>query len=489
MIIQASESYSKVMDVLPKAMIDINDAVSAIEKRLWLFDNDNMKSYAWRMYSQIFSFLGDIIRWYTKRSYQRLMSSFNEHLPEFFEDQVEEIKKSAELIHQDAHLRSQADAQMSRLYLEGLDSKIDKLMVELRERDRKSRDATDHRYEHFCAMFDGLHREELQSQPALEKALQGVWMRLERAMTGFAMAEILESQAEPRLQLVPGGEDALTSQRQVEQNPEREHIDPATLEQSSGSTRDTLLLHSAKMEDFHDRDKVQPTPDHAASFFIESELASSIQYWAMVAESRALCVAGLDPLWSNNPASSAASQYVAFAREAGLPLCSYFCRLQNDEPPTGRTRETIELTALVYSLIRQLIELLPPDDVVPGTVRLDESRFDGLDGTLDSFPDALRLLDDLMSATGHAILILVIDGLDLLDDPSHRSTEAPLRKLVNVLLRHVYGDHGGVVKVLFSCGGISAPLFEALAPDQILLSSAPQLKGGRPSAGTEPMMF
>ncbi|KKY13481.1 putative phytanoyl- dioxygenase family protein [Diplodia seriata] len=62
-VIQASESYSKVMDVLPKAMIDINDAVSAIEKRLWLFDNDNMKSYAWRMYSQIFSFLGDIIRW------------------------------------------------------------------------------------------------------------------------------------------------------------------------------------------------------------------------------------------------------------------------------------------------------------------------------------------------------------------------------------------------------------------------------------------
>lgn len=74
------------MDVLPQAMIDINDAVSAIEKRLWLFDNDTMKSYAWRMYSQIFSFLGDVIRWYTKRSYQRLMSSFNEYLPEFFED-------------------------------------------------------------------------------------------------------------------------------------------------------------------------------------------------------------------------------------------------------------------------------------------------------------------------------------------------------------------------------------------------------------------
>lgn len=476
------------MDVLPQAMIDINDAVSAIEKRLWLFDNDTMKSYAWRMYSQIFSFLGDVIRWYTKRSYQRLMSSFNEYLPEFFEDQVEEIKKSAELIHQDAYLRSQADAQMSRLYLEGLDSKVDKLMVELRERDRKSQDATDQRYEHFCAMLDGLHRKELQCQPALEDALQGVWMRLTRAMTGSAMAEILESQAKPRLQLRSEGEDAETPQKQVEQNPKREHIDAAALEQSSGSARDTLLFHSAKMEEFHDRDKVQPTPDHAAGLFIESELASSIQSWATVAESRALCVVGMDPLWSDNPASSAASHYVVFAREAGLPLCSYFCQLQNDEPPPGRTRETIELTALVYSLIRQLIELLPPDDVVPRT-QLDESRFNGLEGTLDSFPDAIRLLDDLMGATGHAILIFVIHGLDVLDDPTHRSTEAPLKKLLDVLLRHVYGDHAGVVKVLFSCGGISAPLFEALAHDQILLLSAPQLKGGRPSAGTDPIIL
>lgn len=188
---------------------------------------------------------------------------------EFFEDEVEEIQKSAELIRQ--------DAQMSRLYLEGLDSKFDKPMLELRERDRKSQDAMVQPYEHFRAMLDGVRRKELQSQPALEDTLQGVGMRLARAMTGSGMAEILESQAKPRLQLMPEGEDAQTPQKQVEQNSKRKHIDAAALNQSSRSARDTLLLHSAKMEEFRDRDKVQPTPDHAAGPFIESELACSIQ--------------------------------------------------------------------------------------------------------------------------------------------------------------------------------------------------------------------
>lgn len=94
-----------------------------------------------------------------------------------------------------------------------------------------------------------------------------------------------------------------------------------------------------------------------------------------------------------------------------------------------------------------------------------------------------------MGITGHTLLIFVIDSLDVLDDPTYRSTEGALKKLLDVLLRHVYGDHTGVAKVLFSCGGIPAPLFEALAHDQILLPSAPQLKGGRPSAGTETMTF
>jgi hypothetical protein len=114
------------MEALPQVLIEINDAVSAIEKRLWPFENDTMEGCAWCVYSQIFSFLGELMRWYTNRSIQCLVSSFNEHLLEFLDDQMDEIRTLSRLIHDEADLRAQADLQISRLYLEGIDKKFER---------------------------------------------------------------------------------------------------------------------------------------------------------------------------------------------------------------------------------------------------------------------------------------------------------------------------------------------------------------------------
>jgi len=481
------------MEALPQALADINDAVSAIEKRLWLFDSDAMKGYAWRMYSQIFNLLGVIIRWYTQRSYQRLISSFNEHLPELIQDQVDEIQKSAQLIHQEAHLRSQADTRISRLYVEGIDKKVDRLILEIRERDQRNRSAERQDYERFWEMMNEIYKEKFREDAVLKDTLEEVWAKFRRGRTGFAVAEILEDQAredpkQRKVQYLESG--SLDSLSDVE---EQSSTSQSALETAQPKppeiTRDFLLTLSADMEAYFDRNQVQIFDDDlTSSFYADSDIVSRIQSWATSTQSNVLYIAGMDCLPDDHSLSRIAAYYAYESRSAKIPVCSYFCQLSNEEPPAGRTRETIELTALAYSLLRQLIELLPSR---PGNLTaLDDLEiFSELEGTLVSFPKALELLDSLLSALDYPIIIFVIDGLDQLDDLTFGSTDKWLHELVEVLLRHGRDSSTGVKKMMFSTGGSSAPLFEALDASEILVVNAPQTRRGRRSIGEEPLVI
>lgn len=315
------------MEALPRALVEINDAVAAIEKRSWLFENDTMKCYMWRIYSQIFSFLGEVIRWYTKRSVQRLLSSFNEHLPEFFDDQVEEIQKLAKLVHNEADFRAQADAQINRLYLEEMDGKFNRFMMELRERDRAQRS----RYERFREALEEKKRYELWDKQVLEKTLLETWNKIKRQDTGSAMIEILEEDARRRISWLEGPE-----------NIELVHFDGflgsrTSMRRDSGDldtpkgTRDVLLLRSARLEDCFDRAKVMiPRSSENEAAFADPDVADQIRSWIMATDSQILCASGTDPFGESTQTSDAVSHYALVVREAGLAVCSYSCSLQSE---------------------------------------------------------------------------------------------------------------------------------------------------------------
>ncbi|RAR06416.1 phytanoyl-dioxygenase family protein [Stemphylium lycopersici] len=484
-VLQASEGYTKIMEALPRALAEINDAVAAIEKRSWLFENDTMKCYMWRIYSQIFSFLGEVIRWYTKRSVQRLLSSFNEHLPEFFDDQVEEIQKLAKLVHDEADFRAQADAQINRLYLEEMDGKFDRFMIELSERDRAQRG----RYERFREALEERKRDELWDKQVLEKILLETWNKIKRQDTGFAMTEILEEDARRRISWLEGPED-------MELMHSDSFLDSRTsMRRDSGDsdtakgTRDALLLRSARLEDYFDRAKVMmPRPSENEAAFADPDVADQIRSWIMATDSQLLYTSGMDPFGESSQTSDAASHYALVVREAGLPVCSYSCSLQSEDPPAGRTRETVELVALVYSLIRQLVELLPSTPGPKG-VTMEDLRWTKLDGTLSTFSVALDILSALLLATKHAVVIIIIDGIDLLDDPSHRSTEKWLTDLVQLFVELPAMSQSAVFKVWFNSGGISPTLFEVLQPSQIAISGLPEFCSGRQMTGSELLML
>lgn len=479
------------MEFLPRSLAEINDAVSAIEKRLWLYGGDITKVYAWRMYGQIFAFLTHLVRWYTKRSWQRLRHSFNESLPEFFEDQLQEIKKTADLIREEAEFRVQADTRINLLYTESVMEKLDRFdqfLMQLRESDERRYNASERRYEAFRTRLEKRHREELQDKATVQTRLDEVFLQVKRSDIGQALAEILEGEArrhiqewrsqEPRALLESPGQ----SQRLMRSISVEDVTDASGGAQEVETLRDELLLRSSALESFFDREQVQGEFEPSASFYTDPEIVSRMQHWATTPESGILCISGSE----GSAVGLVAAQYAALSREAKLPVCSYFCRLQHEEPPAGRCRETMELVALVYSLIRQLIELMPMNSTSLGR-DLDQVSFDALEGTMDSFSRALRILDALLGSTGQPILILVIDSFDILEDTVYNSTTSHLKDWVKVLKKHAETKEEGILKVLFTTSGTSFALLEELDDSDFALTDMmDSFLGGRGRQATEP---
>lgn len=136
------------------------------------------------------------------------------------------------------------------------------------------------------------------------------------------------------------------------------------------------------------------------------------------------------------------------------------------------------LVALAYSLVRQLIDCLPPVVNSDVACHLGSERFRFLDGTLNCWKEVLSLIDRLIY---HAppLLLCVVDGLDMLQDAS---TDAYIRSLVRVLLTHTRhetvqmpnGSHRQrvLLKVLFTVAGRPSSLVETLSENQHILSES-----------------
>jgi len=133
------------------------------------------------------------------------------------------------------------------------------------------------------------------------------------------------------------------------------------------------------------------------------------------------------------------------------------------------------LIALTYSVIRQLIDWLPPVVDSDAVLDLSAERFRQLDGTLTSWKAALSLVDTLLQSAP-PLLVFIIDGLDTIHDTS---TDGAIRELVRVLLTHTRRQPQGglngqgptlLLKVLFTVIGRPSALVETMSEHQLVLS-------------------
>lgn len=224
------------------------------------------------------------------------------------------------------------------------------------------------------------------------------------------------------------------------------------------------------MQDFFNSDDQICDYEPELKVVADSHVVASLQQWASSARSQALAVGGTQTNASLNPVALISACYATFARRARLPVISHFCVLPTKETK-GLKPEEQGLIALTYSVIRQLVDWLPPLVDSDAVLDLSAERFRQLDGTLTSWKAALSLVDTLLQSAP-PLLVFIIDGLDAIHSTS---TDEHIRELVRVLLTHTRRQPQGglngqgptlLLKVLFTVIGKPSALVETMTEHQ-----------------------
>lgn len=254
--------------------------------------------------------------------------------------------------------------------------------------------------------------------------------------------------------------------------------DTSSFEWSRGSKRRLARLEiqssSKHLQDFFDSDDQICDYEPDVKVVADSSIVTSLQQWATSPRSQALAVGGTQSTDSPSPVAMISACYASFARHARLPVVSHFCALPTKEV-IGLNLQEQGLIALTYSVIRQLIDWLPPVVDSDAVLDLSAERFRQLDGTLTSWKAALSLVDTLLQSAP-PLLVFIIDGLDTIHDAS---TDGAIRELVRVLLTHTRRQPQGglngqgptlLLKVLFTVIGRPSALVETMSEHQLVLS-------------------
>ena len=145
-------------------------------------------------------------------------------------------------------------------------------------------------------------------------------------------------------------------------------------------------------------------------------IIKAIQDWSQATTSQSLWIQGPFEDACPSAMSEITGKVVSIALEMKLPVLCFFCDLQryeNVENTHNANPAALALIDLAYSLIRQLIDLFPAQVQAMKNVR--KTDFEGLNGSLDSYADAVIVLNKLLHLAPSTMLVF-IDGLEQFDD-------------------------------------------------------------------------
>lgn len=467
-VIKASVNYQKIAEGLSLALVEINDAAATCAKEFELFPSVKMKRSIAQLYTLIFCFFGDVMKWYTEKSIKRVLHSLNDDFYTVFERQLTDIKLHSARINREGEYAARVETRINRLRLSGVDEKTSMLVDEARNvryglQGMERRSAEEH-YETRQLLF------QIELEKREKERLDREWKeRIEGMLTsllplGSQAVDFLTYQA--RLQ--QEGLADLTRQLQLNHPTSEEPGVPGAFNiQTLGMTRSDVQFNSRHLASFFNPSAALIPIDPASTVYAEEIAIMSLREWTASPASAILAITG--PYQDGEVTSETliAAYYAALARRADIPVISHFCTLQMEKPARGRTREELALVGLVYSLIRQLVDLVPP--ALEDGSKFPEDRFKKLDGTTRTWDEAIAILRDLLEMSP-SVLICVIDGIQWIDD---LSTESAMKKLFSLLRHYVEPGEGTqrrVCKILFTTAGESRALFTALTDREIVLT-------------------
>ena len=319
-----------------------------------------------KLYVVVFKFLANImIKWSSKSSLVRLVRSFDS---DFFKNEIETKKQS----------------------LQDLEHRLERINQVAMHRGVKN---IEERAKSFQAEFMRQFEMGRTQVTILEKNIQDV------------RREVRESPFKAHTHMRPQsttGQSFLTAQ---------------------GSNHPMSLYRIDQLqEDALQRLRPYTTQVHIAEMVVQAhllnihmDLFNRIQQWNAVSTSSALWIQGPFQVPQPSRYTQLSAYVVMTAQKAHIPVIYYFCD------------STTSMVDLIYTLIAQLVGLLPGD--FDSRLDFSAARFDALDRRSDSIEQATTLFKDLV-AEGPYMLFVVVDGIQMLDTGSDR---VHIQELVKVL--------------------------------------------------------
>ena len=216
-------------------------------------------------------------------------------------------------------------------------------------------------------------------------------------------------------------------------------------------------------------DVIEPLLDIPPAVALPNEMFARLRDWISSDKSEILWVAGPDDHCYPSKMSAIAATMVKLFAEAKPMVIFHFCDLPNLRTiPDGKSMEGIGLISMVYSMIQQLIEHLPPQFDASNDFGLN--RFTPLDGNISTLDGALELFRDLIPLC-LPYIVFIIDGIERLD---YRKGQQGCKELVNTLrqlktVKPRSDESQCIYKVLFTTAGKPGALMQTLECREILL--------------------
>ena len=440
---------------LAQALKAINDEAHACIADTELVQSEATSEAIAKLYTNIFLFYGDAIKWYQSSSPAKVWHSLDQNFSSRFAQPLAEIKRLSGLVQRATIRGSGAETRFTRLAVENvtedLRAGLQGLARETAEI-RRFREEILMKQEQTIAAVNSLRNPEAREEKAAlmwqNLGISGTVLLLEQNVhsKGERLIEGAESPSQTRLLTIPmhgqeeaSGDDMLTISRFSMM------IEPIL----DGITQGVRLVDV----------------DCSLALTLDQRVAVALKSWTLSTASTLLYLeAEFQCIEAHLPqVTVAAARMIKGAEQIKVPTISFFCDVPapNDIPhrQTNDARITA-LLGLIHSLIYQLTNLIPPltdvGDVIPF------SQAASLKTSHASWSSSLRILSSLL-AIAPPFLLCIIDGYYAFESPI--SDPIATRELLGVLQKPV-DTKDKVFKTLFTNSRRAFSLVQELSWNQ-----------------------
>ncbi|KAK1995569.1 hypothetical protein LX36DRAFT_157800 [Colletotrichum falcatum] len=484
MVVKASANHIKITESFATGIITINDAVNLVQ-RGHVYETPVIQQLTMRLYCHVFTYLGKFMKWYTAKSRRRFALSFNENLETMFQEDLDQVTATSQLLSQQIQHYMSANVKVTKLIAEETSQNVKTLlnMCEAGLRQPTVREAA------TTEMVDKMVKLRVQSstedlKAAMKSMMDEFQSRFVSEIAGKSMTELLVQQASRMMHKdlagLPSAEESHGKRLEIEESARAEPEADSDLE---SVTR--IEVSTRRLEEYFDWLDVHPLADLGLSPLVDTAFAARLNTFTTTMESQIHYAQGRYRPEGFGLLQQSVGAYISLARDHGVDVISHFCHPSTDEPPHGRTQEAIALCGLLYSLIRQMAILMPTTQGLENAVSI-EKDISSLDGTLRTWEVVLGLFARLVERFRSPLLLIVIEGFNRLDDDIHHSTGEKLVDLVHCLMDLVsrFRKDGRILKILFCTAGLSEPLAQELDEmDQLSCDMTLQHSGRKPRRG------